>query len=180
MSPRDFVAEKTILTTNRLKLREFTNADAAFILELLNDSAFIRFIGDRNVRTLDDAGNYLNTGPIDSYKRHGFGLYLVQLKKTKTPIGMCGLLKRDVLDHVDIGFAFLPDYREQGYGLEAASAVLAHAHDNLKLKRILAITNPDNESSIKLLEKLGFHFERMMKLSENGDEVKLFGKSDTL
>ena len=171
------MTQKAVVETERLALREFTAADAEFILELLNDPAFIRFIGDKKVRTVDDARNYLDTGPIDSYTRHGFGLYLVQLKKTKKPIGMCGLLKRDILDQVDIGFAFLPDYRGQGYGSEAASAVLAYAHHNLKLKRILAITNPDNESSIKLLEKLGFHFERMMKLSENGDEVKLFGTS---
>jgi RimJ/RimL family protein N-acetyltransferase len=164
----------TELNTQRLLLREFTLSDAEFILELLNDPSFLRFIGDKGVRTVEDARNYLTTGPIESYRKHGFGLNLVELKATKTPIGMCGLLKRDALEYVDLGFAFMPDYRQQGYAFESAAAVLLHAKDVLKLDRILAITDPENHVSSKLLEKLGFQFERMIRLSEDASEVKLF------
>lgn len=164
-----------ILTTDRLILNRFTPDDAPFILSLLNDSAFLRFIGDKGVRNLEDARNYLTDGPIASYQRLGFGLYRVELKDTGTPIGMCGLLKREALDHVDLGFAFMPDYRRQGFGFESASAVLSHARNDLKLDHVLAITDPDNEASIRLLEKLGFQFEHMIKLSEGASEVKLFG-----
>lgn len=163
-----------VIETNRLKLRTFIIDDAEFILDLLNDSSFLRFIGDKGVRNLDDARNYLTNGPIASYQRHGFGLYLVELKDSQTPIGMCGLLKRDALEHVDLGFAFMPDYRRHGYGFESASAVLSYARKDLILGHILAITNPDNEGSINLLEKLGFKFKGMMRLSEDGSEVKLF------
>jgi RimJ/RimL family protein N-acetyltransferase len=163
-----------VLTTHRLILRQFTPQDAPFILSLLNDPAFLHFIGDKGVRTIDDARNYLTNGPIASYQRHGFGLYLVELKETGTPIGMCGLLKRDSLEHVDLGFAFMPDYRRQGFGFESASAVLSYARKDLKLGHILAITNPDNAGSINLLEKLGFKFKRTIRLSEDGSEVKLF------
>lgn len=167
----------TELNTQRLQLREFTLNDAEFILDLLNDPSFLRFIGDKGVRTLEDARNYLTTGPIESYRKDGFGLNLVELKATKTPIGMCGLLKRDALEHVDLGFAFMPDYRRQGYAFESASAVLTHGREVFKLNRILAITDPDNQSSIKLLERLGFQFEGMIRLSEDADEVKLFAIS---
>ena len=162
------------LETEQLRLREFVLDDAEFIIELLNQSSFIQFIGDKGVRSVDDAKKYIATGPIESYNRHGFGLYLVQLKESNKPIGMCGLLKRDTLDAVDLGFAFLPEFWGKGYACEAAAAVLDHARDVLKLTRILAITNPDNDASIKLLYKLGFQFERVMKLSCDSDEVKLF------
>jgi RimJ/RimL family protein N-acetyltransferase len=163
-----------VLTTDRLILRQFAPADASFILSLLNDPAFLKFIGDKGVKTIDDARNYLTNGPIASYQRHGFGLYLVELKETGTPIGMCGLLKRDSLEHVDLGFAFMPDYRGQGFGFESANAVVSFARNNLNLDHILAITDPENEASIKLLEKLGFQFERLIRLSEDASEVKLF------
>lgn len=166
----------TELKTERLVLREFVLDDAQFILQLVNDSSFIRFIGDKGVRTLEDARNYLTTGPIDSYHRHGFGLYLVELKATKMPIGMCGLLKRDALEYVDLGFAFMPDYRRQGYAFESASAVLSHAREVFKLNKVLAITDPDNQASIKLLGKLGFQFEGIIRLSEDASEVKLFAR----
>lgn len=164
----------TELNTDRLVLRKFVAGDAAFILELLNQPSFIQFIGDKGVRTLDDAKNYIATGPIASYQRHGFGLYLVELKDGKVPIGMCGVLKRESLPDPDLGFAFLPEYWGQGYAFEAASAVLKEARDTFKLTRILAITNPDNDASIKLLAKLGFQLERVMKFSSDSDEVKLF------
>ena len=162
------------LITARLTLREFVDADAPFIITLLNQPSFLRFIGDKKVRTVDDARRYITTGPIASYQRHGFGLYLVELKDRKVPIGMCGVLKRESLPDPDLGFAFLPEYWGKGYAFEAASAALDQARDSFKLARILAITNPDNDASIKLLAKLGFQFERVMKLSTDSDEVKLF------
>jgi len=162
------------LNTERLLVREFDTNDAEFILELLNQPSFIQFIGDKGVRSVDDARNYITTGPIESYQRHGFGLYLVELKDRKVPIGMCGVLKRESLPDPDLGFAFLPEYWGKGYAFEAASAALDQARDFFKLARILAITNPDNDASIKLLATLGFQFERVMKLSTDSDEVKLF------
>ena len=162
------------LKTERLLVRKFDTNDAEFILHLLNQPSFIRFIGDKHVRTVDDATKYLSTGPIESYNRNGFGLYLVQLSDSKEPIGMCGVLKRESLPDPDLGFAFLPKYWGKGYAFEAASAALGQARDVFRLSRILAITNPDNDASIKLLAKLGFQFERVMKLSSDADEVKLF------
>lgn len=152
------------LETERLLLRPLTTDDAPFILTLLNEPSFLRFIGDKKVRTLEDAQQYLLNGPIASYNQYGFGLLLVELKESQTPIGMCGLLKREELPDPDIGFAFLPDYWNKGFGFEAATAVLKDA----QLDRTLAIVNHDNDASIRLLEKLGFRFERV-----KGD-VKLY------
>ncbi len=165
-----------VVQTERLVLRRLTTDDAPFILELLNDPAFLRYIGDKGVRTPADACRYIETGPMASYERHGFGLYRVELTDGGEPIGMCGLLKRDYLPDVDIGFALLPRYRSKGYTLEAASAVLAHARDTLGLRRVLAITSPDNVASIGLLEDLGFRFERMARPAENEPEVKVFSR----
>ena len=163
-----------VLETDRLILRKLSTDDAGFILELLNEPSFLRFIGDKGVRTLDDAREYILQGPIASYERHGFGLYLTALKEGGVPIGMCGLLKRESLADVDIGFAFLPAFWSRGYALESASAVKAYGLNTLGLKRIVAITNPDNEASIKLLEKIGLKYERMIRMSEDGPEIKLF------
>jgi RimJ/RimL family protein N-acetyltransferase len=168
----------TILETERLILRRLTIDDAEFILELLNDASFLRYIGDKGVRNIDDAVRYLNTGPIASYERFGFGLYLVELKTSGEPIGMCGLLKRDTLPHVDVGFAFLPTFWSQGYAFESAAAVMAFGREALGLRRIVAITSPDNQASISLLEKIGLRFERMIKLGEDQSEVRLFGTTD--
>jgi RimJ/RimL family protein N-acetyltransferase len=129
------------------------------------------------VRNNEDAIRYIQTGPIASYERFGFGLYLVELKETGVPIGMCGLLKRDTLPDVDIGFAFLPGYWSRGYAVESAAAVMNYGRETLRLRRIVAITSPDNDASIKLLEKIGLRFERMIKLSEDQPEVRLFGTS---
>ena len=148
--------------------------DAAFILRLLNEPSFLHFIGDKGVRTLDDARKYIETGPVDSYRRLGFGLYLVVLKESGASIGMCGLLKRESLEDVDVGFAFLPEFWSRGYALEAASAVMTHGRDALGLSRILAVTTSDNTASIRLLEKLGLAFSRMVQLSEDEPELKLF------
>jgi RimJ/RimL family protein N-acetyltransferase len=157
-----------VLETERLLLRPLTTDDAPFILTLLNEPSFLRFIGDKKVRNLEDARQYILTGPMASYERHGLGLLAVELKASQTPIGMCGLLKREELPEPDIGFAYLPDFWGQGFAFEAAKAVMNDARESLKLNRVLAIVNPDNDASIKLLERLGLKFERL-----KGD-VKLY------
>jgi ribosomal-protein-alanine N-acetyltransferase len=163
-----------LLETARLELRRLAEDDAAFVLVLLNEPSFIRNIGDRGVRTLDDARAYIADGPVASYARHGFGLYLVELKAPRTPIGICGILKRDALPEPDIGFAFIPAYWSQGYGLESASAVRDYARETVGLSRLLAIVNPANDSSIRLLEKLGFRFSSLTKLAADAPDVKLY------
>lgn len=157
-----------VFETERLLLREFTLDDAPFILTLLNDPSFIRYINDKNVRTLEAARQYMRNGPIASYAQNGFGLYLVALKDSQTPIGMCGLLKREELPDPDIGFAFLPDFWGKGFAFESAAAVMNDARERLRLNRVLAIVNHDNDASIKLLKKLGMKFER------DKDDVKVF------
>lgn len=163
-----------ILETERLLLRRFSAEDAEFILALLNEPSFIQNIGDRNVRTLDDARAYILNGPVASYAKNGFGLYLVLLKETNESIGMCGLIKREGLEDVDIGYAFLPKFWSRGYAVEAAQAVKAYAKEVAGLKRIVAITDPANEGSVRVLEKLGLRFEKMIRLSEDDIELKLF------
>ena len=164
----------TVLETDRLVLRRLTLDDAEFVLGLVNEPSWLQYIGDRGVRTLDDARAFLTTGPLEMYARLGFGLYLVELRDARLPIGICGVLKREALDDPDIGFAFLPGYWGQGYAFESASAVLAYARSTLGFARVLAITSPDNYRSIKLLEKMGFVFERLITLGENRPETKLF------
>jgi RimJ/RimL family protein N-acetyltransferase len=163
-----------VIETERLNLRWLSPDDAEFILELLNDPSFLRFIGDKGVRTLDDARNYILNGPVDMYNRLGFGLYLTALKESGAPIGICGLIKRDSLEDVDIGFAFLPKFRAKGYAYESAAAVMDYGKHVLGLKRIVAITSPDNYASGGLLEKLGLRFERMIRLSKDAPEVRLY------
>jgi RimJ/RimL family protein N-acetyltransferase len=165
----------TILETERLLLRQLSTEDAEFILELLNEPSFIRNIGDRGVRTIDDANSYILNGPVASYAKNGFGLYLVKLKETDESIGMCGLIKRDTLEDVDIGYAFLPRFWSKGYAVESARAVKEYARNAVGLKRIVAIVDPQNEDSIHVLEKIGLQFEKMVKLSEDDIELKLFG-----
>jgi len=150
--------------------------DAPFIVELLNDPAFIRYIGDKGVRTVDDALRYIAEGPVASHAKHGFGLDVVSLKSNQAPIGICGLLKRETLPEPDIGFAYLASHCAHGYGYEAADATLAHARDVLRVPRVLAITSPDNAASIRLLEKLGFRFERMTSLTQGASDVRLFSR----
>jgi RimJ/RimL family protein N-acetyltransferase len=164
-----------ILETERLRLRTLApDDDAEFVLRLLNEPSFIRNIGDRGVRTLDDARAYILNGPVASYEKHGFGLWLMELKETCAPAGVCGLLKRDALEDVDIGYALVPEHWSRGYASEAASAVLAYARERLGLRRVVAITDAGNQSSIRLLEKLGFRYERMFSLPGDTSEVKLF------
>ena len=162
-----------ILETERLTLRQFTADDAPFILELVNEPSFIQNIGDRGVRTLSDAVKYIETGPVSSYARNGFGLYVVTLKESGESIGMCGLIKRDALDDVDIGYAYLPRFWSKGYAVEAARAVKEQAR-GLGLKRLVAIVDPANTGSIRVLEKLGLAFEKMIKLSADDIDLKLF------
>jgi RimJ/RimL family protein N-acetyltransferase len=163
-----------VIQTERLVLRQLQLNDADFILELLNEAAFLRFIGDKGVRNLETAREYIQMGPIDSYGRHGFGLYATCLLDG-TPTGICGLVKRDGLADVDVGFAFLSRHCSKGYAAESAAAVLAHARRVLRLQRIVAITAPENFSSIAVLEKIGLQFERMIRLTERSSELKLFG-----
>jgi len=164
-----------VLETDRLILRKLTVEDAAFILQLVNEPSWLRFIGDRGVKTLEDARGYILKGPVEMYRRFGFGLYLTALKEDGAPMGLCGLIKRDSLKDVDIGYAFLPRFWGKGYAHEAAAAVLAHGKHTLGLRRIVAITSQDNHSSIKLLEKLGFRFEQLLQLTPGEPQVKLFG-----
>jgi RimJ/RimL family protein N-acetyltransferase len=162
-----------VLETERLVLRRFTLDDAAFILRLVNEPAWLRYIGDKHVHDLEAARNYIRTGPLHMYEHQGFGMYVVELKEGGVAVGSCGLLKRDILPEPDIGYAFLPEYWGRGYALEAASAVLRHGHREHRLPRILAITSPDNERSIKVLRSCGMHFKRMIEMAEQ-DAVKLF------
>jgi RimJ/RimL family protein N-acetyltransferase len=162
-----------VLETQRLILRRLTAGDALFILRLVNEPGFLRFIGDRGVRSAADAEHYIQHGPVASYERFGFGLFLVELKNAE-PIGICGLLQREYLPDVDIGFAFLPELSGHGYALEAAEAVVNFAARNLGLKCIVAITLPDNDRSIRLLEKLHFKFERNFRLPDDDEELLLF------
>src|ERR1051325_2218143 len=164
----------TVLETERLFLRRFMMDDAQFILTLVNEPSFLRYIGDKKVRNLEDARQYMLNGPVASYERNGFGLYLLELRDSLTPIGMCGVVKREELPDPDIGFALLPDFWSKGFAFEAAAAVLQDARDRLKLQRILAITSLDNDASIKLLERLGFKFERVTRLAPDREEIKLF------
>ncbi len=166
-----------VLETERLRLRWMTVADAPFLLELMNDPAFITHVADRGLRTVADAANYIAEKFLPHYAEHGFGSNVVILKATGDPVGTCGLFKRPTLDEVDIGYAFLPAYRGLGLAHEAAAAVLAHGHAVLEIPRIAAITSLTNEDSIKLLEKLGLHFERTFQMPGYEGESKLFLES---
>jgi RimJ/RimL family protein N-acetyltransferase len=164
----------TVLETERLSLRRLAVDDAEFILTLLNEPSFLRYIGDKKVRNLDDAPQYILNGPVASYERHGFGLNCVELRESHTPIGMCGLLKREELPDPDIGFALLPDFWNKGFALEAAEAVLKDARERLNVQRILAITSLDNEASINLLQRLGFRFEEVVQMAPDREPLRLF------
>jgi RimJ/RimL family protein N-acetyltransferase len=169
MSQRD----KIILATDRLALREFTPADAEFLMELVVTPGWLEFIGDKNFQTAADAIQFIESVLISSYNKFGFGSWLVELKNTKQPIGLCGLVKRDSLENVDLGFALLPNYTKLGYGYEIASATLKHAHDKLKIDHVVAITDAHNTSSINLLNKLGMTFKSNITLPVD-DHVMLF------
>ena len=164
----------TICETQRLTLRQLTAEDAPFIMGLLNEAPFLRFIGDRGVRNLDDARRYIETGPQESYARHGFGLWLVVVRETEEPIGICGLLKREGLQDPDLGFAYTEGAWGRGYGREAARAVITFAATSPRLPRLLAITSVDNVRSIRLLEKVGFAYDGLTRLGPQAEPVRLF------
>jgi [ribosomal protein S5]-alanine N-acetyltransferase len=174
-------AAMVVCETPRLRMRRLDADDAAFILQLLNEPSFLENIGDRGVRTLDDARAYIANGPVASYEKHGFGLFYVSLRDS-TPsldaaIGMCGLLKRDWLDDVDVGFAFLPRFWGKGYAYESSIGVIDWARRSLGVTRVVGIAKRDNQGSIRVLEKLGLRFERVVT-SPEGQVSSLFTPGD--
>ena len=164
-----------ILETKRLILRQLTAEDADFMLELMNEPAFIRNVADRGIRERADAAAYLAKKVLPSYSKFGFGFYRVDLKRTCTPVGICGLIKRPSLDEVDVGFSILERYWRNGYAFEAAAATMEYGRDALGIERIVGITAPGNLASIRLLEKLGLKFQREVHVPGFGSESLLFG-----
>ena len=166
-----------ILETKRLILREVSAGDAEFMLDLLNQPSFIKYIGDRNVRTTAEAEEFIETRYRQSYRDNGFGLYAVELKDSAEVIGICGFVKRDTLPEPDIGFAFLPQFCGQGFAVESAAGSMKYGEETLGFTKVLAITTQNNESSGKLLEKIGFKFVESVKMPHDEDELKLFSWS---
>ncbi len=162
-----------IIETQRLVLREVVETDDEFMLDLLNQPSFIKYIGDRNVRNLEQSRDFIKTRYTKSYQDNGYGLYLVELKRDNTSIGVCGFVKRDTLPDPDIGFAFLPQFEGKGYAFESAEAIMKYGQENLGFQRILAITTQDNIRSGKLLEKIGFNFGNLIEMP-NSDVLKLY------
>jgi RimJ/RimL family protein N-acetyltransferase len=156
------LSARRVLETPRLALRELNAGDAGFMLALLNDPDWIRYIGDRGVRTVEEASQYLDERLVSMYARLGFGLWGVELRGRRELIGICGLIKRDTLESVDLGFAFMPVHRGRGYAYESALASRDYGIRTLGLDRLLAIATPINLASVRLLEKLGFRHERDM------------------
>lgn len=165
---------KKIFHTERLLVREFDLTDAAFIIELLNSPGWLEYIGDRKVHTIEEAQNYMLNGPMKSYESSGFGLWMVELAEDATPIGMCGLIRRDYLEHVDIGFAFLPAFTGKGYGQESALATMAYAKNMLSMNKLCAITVQQNTKSIRLLQQLGMKFSKMINIPNGTELLMLF------
>lgn len=163
----------TAIETERLRLRRLDGADGAFVLDLLNQPSFLRYIGDRGVRTLDDACRYIEEGPAQSYARHGHGLLAVVPKGADAPAGICGIMRKDWLPDPDLAYAFLPQHWARGYAREAAAAVIAAARAAGTFARLVAVVTPDNEASTRVLERLGFGFERVV-IDPQGDELRLF------
>ncbi len=164
-----------VTQTRRLILRHIDTDDAEFMLALLNDPAFLQFVGDKKVRDLESAKTYILEGPVASYRTFGYGLYLIELIKGNAPIGICGIIRREFLDHADLGFALMPEHCGCGYALEAAQATLALARDGFQLSRLVAFTASGNLRSTKLLGKLGMLFVKMIELPSGGKAVKLYG-----
>lgn len=169
------ITRKPLFETERLMLREFDVEDAAFILELLNSPGWLAYIGDRGVKTLEEARTYLADGPMASFEEHGFGLAMVALRDSGEGIGMCGLIKRDSLPDVDIGYALLPKFMGKGYAFEITSATVNYAREQHGLRRLVAITDPKNAASIKLLEKLGMQLVQEVQLRPDDIMLYLFG-----
>lgn len=166
-----------IAETNRLLLSKITIDDASFLLDLMNTSDWLKYNGDRNIKTLEQAVNYIKNNQLKCYETHGFGYYKLQVKtENLKTIGTTGLLKRDNLDHVDIGFSLLPQYHRKGYGFEAASEIIKLAKNIFHIKTLCAITLPINQPSIHLLEKLGLSYQKTVKPFEDDKELLLFAK----
>ncbi len=168
-----------LIETERLVIRELdAERDAAFILDLLNQPSFIKYIGDRGVRTVDESRDFIENRYRQSYRDHGYGLYTVALKSEipdpDSPIGICGFVRRPGLDGPDIGFAFLPQFERQGFALESAAAMMRYGDETLGFTEVFAITTLDNTSSIRLLEKLGFSFEKLVTMPGGDEELRLF------
>ena len=162
-----------ILETDRLTLRELDKTcDSTFVFELLNSPKFLKYIGDRNVRSREDAADFIENKYAASYREYGYGLYAVDLRHSGMPVGICGFVRRDTLPGPDLGFAFLPEFERQGFGIESADAVMKYGRETLGFTDVYAITSLDNDASGRLLEKLGFEFQDVIA---NGDEsLKLF------
>lgn len=164
---------RDVIKTPRLTISRLTLADAAFIYDLVNQPSWLKFIGDKGVNSLQDAETYIQS-IFDMYQKYGFGLYRVEISRTGEAIGICGLVKRESLQDFDIGFALLSHYEGNGYAFESASAILQLAKNTFKLSRIAAICTPDNHSSIKLIEKLGFQLDLSTSLDPNGKPLEIF------
>ena len=165
---------KPILNTKRLLLREAELSDSPFFFELLNTAKWLKYIGDRGIKTLNDAEKYINDKLIKSYKTNGFGLYVYELKDSHIPIGICGFIKRDYLDSVDIGFAILPEYERKGYTYEISDAVMKYGKETLGINKVVAITTKDNIASQELLKKIGFNFKSYITEPDTDEELLLF------
>lgn len=162
------------LQTESLTIDCLNTSDTDFIITLLNSEGWLHFIGDRKVKDTSDALNYLNTGPLKSYRENGFGLYKVSLTKTNIPIGICSLLQREYLDRPDIGFAFLPDYQNQGFAFESAEAIIKYCKEELKILNLAALCMQSNIRSINLLKKLGFSYDREQPIANSTNSLNVF------
>ena len=167
------------LETERLYLRRVTLDDADLMLAIWNDPAFVRNVGDRGIRTTEQAREAMQAGALKLYADYGYGPYSMVLKSDGSQIGICGLFRRDNLEDPDIGFAVLPDFCSRGYAGEAALAVLKHARDDLGLRKLTAIVSPDNAPSIGLIEKLGLVFERMITMPGDDEAISLYSAALT-
>lgn len=163
-----------VLHTERLELRWLTPDDAPLMLAVWNDPAFIRHVADRGIRNLEQARAALEGGPLKLYADYGYGPFRVRRRNDGADLGICGLFRREGLDEPDIGFAILPDFCGRGFAFEASAAVLDHARDALKLSCVTAIVSPQNEASIGLLEKLGLHYERPIRMPADDHDVSLY------
>lgn len=167
----------TLIHTDRLAIRKLEYEDSGFIIRLLNDPAWLKNIGDKQVHSLADARQFLESSIFPMYENYGFGLLLVELKETSVPIGICGLIKRETLEHVDLGFAFLAKYRGQGFALECASATIDNGRAVHGLKKLAAIVLQTNVPCIKLLQKAGFRFKKKVRFKPREAELLLFVKA---
>lgn len=162
------------LETARLQLNWLTENDADLMLAIWNDPDFIRFVGDRGVRTLDEAREAMEAGVLKLYRDFGYGPYRMSLHNSDVPMGICGLFKRDNLEYPDIGYGLLPAFCASGYAYEAAQAVADHARDHMKLAELCAIVTPQNTRSVHLLEKLGMCAGESIRMPGDDEDVVVY------